>query len=71
MATKDTGGQQRGTRRAAEADQTVEQEQAGEDLKERQEALDDDVDSILDEIDEVLEENAEEFVKGFVQKGGQ
>lgn len=38
---------------------------------ERKEALDDDVDAILDEIDEVLEENAEEFVRGFVQKGGQ
>ena len=34
-------------------------------------ALDADVDSLLDEIDEVLEVNAEEFVKGFVQKGGQ
>jgi len=34
-------------------------------------ARDDDVDAILDEIDEVLESNAEEFVKGFVQKGGQ
>ena len=32
---------------------------------------DDEVDAILDEIDEVLESNAEEFVKGFVQKGGQ
>jgi prokaryotic ubiquitin-like protein Pup len=32
---------------------------------------DDDVDAILDEIDEVLESNAEEFVKGFVQKGGE
>jgi ubiquitin-like protein Pup len=31
----------------------------------------DDVDAILDEIDDVLETNAEEFVKGFVQKGGQ
>jgi ubiquitin-like protein Pup len=30
-----------------------------------------DVDAILDEIDDVLESNAEEFVKGFVQKGGQ
>ncbi|HAN71103.1 MAG TPA: ubiquitin-like protein Pup [Actinobacteria bacterium] len=30
-----------------------------------------DVDAILDEIDEVLEENAEDFVKSFVQKGGQ
>jgi ubiquitin-like protein Pup len=34
-------------------------------------STDADVDSILDEIDEVLESNAEEFVKGFVQKGGQ
>lgn len=30
-----------------------------------------DLDSLLDEIDSVLESNAEEFVKGFVQKGGQ
>jgi ubiquitin-like protein Pup len=30
-----------------------------------------DVTDILDEIDLVLEENAEEFVKSFVQKGGQ
>jgi ubiquitin-like protein Pup len=26
---------------------------------------------LLDEIDEVLESNAEEFVKSYVQKGGQ
>jgi prokaryotic ubiquitin-like protein Pup len=31
----------------------------------------DDVDELLDEIDDVLEENAEEFVRGYVQKGGQ
>jgi ubiquitin-like protein Pup len=30
-----------------------------------------DVDDLLDEIDSVLEENSEEFVRGFVQKGGQ
>jgi prokaryotic ubiquitin-like protein Pup len=30
-----------------------------------------DIDGILDEIDGVLEENAEEFVKGYIQKGGQ
>ncbi|GAA2038143.1 hypothetical protein GCM10009720_18300 [Yaniella flava] len=30
-----------------------------------------DLDSLLDDIDDVLEVNAEEFVKGFVQKGGQ
>ena len=30
-----------------------------------------DIDSILDEIDGVLEENAQEFVDGYIQKGGQ
>lgn len=30
-----------------------------------------DIDDLLDEIDTVLEENAEEFVKNYVQKGGQ
>jgi ubiquitin-like protein Pup len=31
----------------------------------------DDVDGLLDEIDGVLESNAEEFVRGYVQKGGE
>jgi ubiquitin-like protein Pup len=35
------------------------------------EKLDDDIDAILDEIDEVLESNAEDFVKSFIQKGGE
>ena len=29
------------------------------------------LDDLLDEIDEVLESNAEEFVKGYIQKGGE
>ncbi len=29
------------------------------------------LDDLLDEIDEVLEENAEEFVRSYVQKGGE
>ena len=33
--------------------------------------LKEDMDRLLDEIDSVLEENAEEFVKGYVQKGGE
>ena len=33
--------------------------------------LDSEVDSLLDEIDDVLEVNADEFVRSFVQKGGQ
>ncbi len=36
----------------------------GEDVAEK-------IDDLLDEIDSVLEENAEEFVKNYVQKGGE
>lgn len=31
----------------------------------------DQIDDLLEEIDSVLEENAEEFVKNYVQKGGE
>lgn len=30
-----------------------------------------DIEQILDEIDDVLESNAEDFVRNYVQKGGQ
>ena len=33
--------------------------------------LQEDIDQLIDEIDEVLEENASEFVKNYVQKGGE
>ncbi|GAA4034678.1 ubiquitin-like protein Pup [Allokutzneria multivorans] len=39
--------------------------------QERREKMGEDVDSILDEIDDVLEENAEDFVRAYVQKGGE
>jgi ubiquitin-like protein Pup len=29
------------------------------------------MDALIEEIDEVLEENAEEFVKNYVQRGGE
>jgi prokaryotic ubiquitin-like protein Pup len=38
---------------------------------ERGEKLKAELDDLLDEIDEVLEDNAEEFVRNYVQKGGQ
>jgi ubiquitin-like protein Pup len=33
--------------------------------------LKEEMDALVDEIDEVLEENAEEFVKNYVQRGGE
>ncbi|MDV9169225.1 ubiquitin-like protein Pup [Streptomyces sp. W16] len=72
MATKDTGGgQQKATRSTEEVEEQAVETEATDDLKERHEKLSDDVDSVLDEIDDVLEENAEDFVRSFVQKGGQ
>ncbi len=56
---------------ARRGDRRQRRRRATEEVKERQEKLADDVDAILDEIDEVLEENAEEFVRSYVQKGGQ
>jgi ubiquitin-like protein Pup len=38
---------------------------------EKGEKLKAELDELLDEIDEVLEDNAEEFVRAYVQKGGQ
>ncbi|PZM88347.1 MAG: ubiquitin-like protein Pup, partial [Actinobacteria bacterium] len=40
-------------------------------IAKRHAELTEEVDDLLDEIDAVLEENAEEFVRGYVQKGGQ
>ena len=53
--------------------ETEEQNEAApqKDVAERMEQLDEDIDAILDEIDDVLETNAEDFVKSFIQKGGQ
>ena len=69
MATKDSGGQDRTTKRTEHVDE--EQVEATSDVQERVGKLTDDVDALLDEIDGVLEENAEDFVKAYVQKGGE
>ena len=72
MPTHDSGQSrpQRQTEEVAETEEVT--DVAPEtDVSERKEALDDDVDAILDEIDDVLETNAEDFVKSFIQKGGQ
>jgi ubiquitin-like protein Pup len=51
--------------------QEAEREQPKARIAERGEKLKRDIDEIIDEIDEVLEENAEEFVKSYVQRGGE
>ena len=58
---KRTGSRESGE---AEAADEIAASGQGEDLTDR-------IDDILDEIDTVLEENAEEFVKNYVQKGGE
>ncbi len=69
MATRDTGGQQRATR-SREENEEIEASVDSE-VAERHKEMTEDIDAILDEIDEVLEENSEEFVRQYVQKGGQ
>lgn len=66
MPTQDSGQ----TRPRKQEDE-VEEVEANSDLAERHEKLTEDVDAILDEIDDVLESNAEDFVRSFVQKGGE
>jgi prokaryotic ubiquitin-like protein Pup len=63
-------GDQRQVRRSDAPQDTAEARPAS-DIKERGETLKEDLDRIIDEIDEVLEENAEEFVKNYVQRGGE
>jgi prokaryotic ubiquitin-like protein Pup len=67
----DSGGQEQSGRKTSSEHVDEAETTDSSDLAERQEQLSDDVDAILDDIDAVLEENAEEFVKGYVQKGGQ
>ena len=71
MATRDTGGQSQSgkSRRDAEIEDVA--TEANPEVAERHAEITEDVDDLLDEIDSVLEENAEEFVRGYVQKGGQ
>ncbi|MEH1166011.1 ubiquitin-like protein Pup [Micromonospora sp. CPCC 205539] len=71
MATHDSGGQsQSGKSRQGEEIEDVVTE-ANPEVAERHAEITEDVDDLLDEIDSVLEENAEEFVRGYVQKGGE
>ncbi len=71
MATKGSGsgGQERAGKSTEQVDEVVDEKAS--DVHERVEELTSDVDDLLDEIDDVLESNAEDFVKAYIQKGGQ
>jgi len=52
------------SRQEEEVEETPAASESGEKIKAE-------LDDLLDEIDEVLETNAEDFVKSYIQKGGQ
>jgi ubiquitin-like protein Pup len=52
------------SREEDEVEETPTKSESGEKIKAE-------LDDLLDEIDEVLESNAEDFVKSYIQKGGE
>jgi ubiquitin-like protein Pup len=58
-------------RRDGDGDGEADKEGGPQKLAKRGKELKEEMDALVDEIDEVLEENAEEFVKNYVQRGGQ
>ncbi len=71
MATRDSGGQSQSGRSRRDEDIDEAPPAADPQAAARREKVSEDVDDLLDEIDSVLEENAEEFIRGYVQKGGE
>jgi prokaryotic ubiquitin-like protein Pup len=65
MAERQQKAKQTTTRESEEVDE------ASPPVTESGDKLKAELDDLLDEIDEVLETNAEDFVKSYVQKGGQ
>ena len=66
MAEREQVRRERVERDPESAEETVAQA-----VTERGERLKEELDDLVDEIDGVLESNAEEFVKSYVQKGGE
>lgn len=57
--------------RKSDAPQESEEIHANPKVAETGQRLQEEMDDLVDEIDKVLEENAAEFVKNYVQKGGE
>ena len=65
QAKKDGGAKQ-------PVDKDVKEEKAAQEaVKKEGEELKKKIDGLVDEVDDILEKNAEEFVKNYVQKGGE
>ena len=65
------GEQKQKNKGGGDGDGDGEEGEGGQKLEEKGEELKEEMDNLLDEIDSVLEENAEEFVKNYVQRGGE
>ena len=59
------------TKRPEKEAQKPKEAKDAKNLNEKGKKLKEDMDKLVDEIDEVLEENAEEFVKNYIQRGGE
>ncbi|MCP4399394.1 MAG: ubiquitin-like protein Pup [bacterium] len=71
-----TAADQEATEKHAEkskptSSQTTEASQRKKAVTEKGKKIKKDLDKIMNEIDDVLEENAEEFIKSYVQRGGE
>lgn len=71
MAAKDSGGQSQSQHATQGTDEETAEAVVDPEIAERHEEVTEDVDDLLDEIDGVLEENSSDFVRSYVQKGGQ
>ena len=71
MSDQERAKQARRQTDASSSDEVIDETSVAPDATERGERLKNELDELLDEIDEVLETNAEEFVKSYIQKGGE
>ena len=62
---------EREQKRKPSPERTTEEPMATPGVSEQGEKIKAELDDLLDEIDDVLETNAEDFVKSYIQKGGQ
>ncbi|MFM8776784.1 MAG: ubiquitin-like protein Pup [Actinomycetota bacterium] len=62
---------ERAQKKKANSERVKDEAQVETKVEPKGEKLIAELDDLLDEIDEVLESNAEDFVKSYVQKGGE